>query len=121
MNTYNLHLCFDLQVVKEEPRGHLVRGARPPAGWEMTQPRFPLFYVTAHILSKLEAKQADLLAISFPALASSPRLLSVGHFIMDGWVLPGQGDAAELERSPAGRVSDCQNDLLLSRRAEFKR
>lgn len=121
MNTYNSRFCFDLQVVKGEPQGHLVRGARPPGGWEMTPPSFHLFYVTDPTLPKLEAKHADLLAIYSPALGSSPRLLSVEHFIMDGRVLPGQGDATELEQSPAGRVSDCQNDLLLSRRAEFVR
>lgn len=86
----------------------------------MTQPRFHLFYVTAHILSELEAKQANLLTIHFPVLASSPRLLSVENFSMDGWFLPSQGDATELEWNPAGRIPDCQDDLLFSRRAEFK-
>lgn len=95
-----------------------MEGARPPGGWEGTRPRFHLLYVTAHRLSTLEAAPANLLAIYLAVLASSPRLLSVEYFSRDGWVLPGQRDASELERRPAGSTSDCQDDLLLSRRAE---
>lgn len=52
----------------------------------MTQPRFHLFYVTAHILSELEAKQANLLTIHFPVLASSPRLLGCYRQRISAWM-----------------------------------
>lgn len=109
------------------PRGGEVTAPRtlgrrqgPRGGCEMTCWDFICLTSLLILYPELEAKQASLGTIHFPVLAASPWLLTAEYFNTDGWVLPRQGDATGLEQSPAGRISDCQDDLLLSRRAEFK-
>lgn len=97
---------------KEEQEEEDVRGPSP----DSIVFCFVLFYITSHTFSRARAGDWA----SWPVHSSFSWASSPGQAFQHRRVLPRRGDPTELGLSPAGKISDCQVDLLLTRRTEFK-